>query len=152
MNMPRIFLTMLAFVALLLPMGCTSKTSDDEAMAPADIKEQPFFARVYRHVQIPPGFEFIDKKSNFADTKSFRGGVLRFEGRREINSVAEFFKNNMPKHQWDRVYMDTGERMLQAYIKDNKTCMIQIYESTLTTVVEIFVTDTAPEGSLAMDQ
>lgn len=140
-------LTLLALFCLSFSWGCTTTGSTDAAGDTATIEEQPFFARAYREIQIPPGFEFDEKHSVFVETKSFRGGILHFEGRREINSVAEFFKNNMPKHQWDRQYVGTGIPMVQAYVKEHKTCMIKITESTMTTSIVIYVSDTSSESA-----
>lgn len=141
-------LVVVALCILTFSSGCTSKSSDEAALDTETVTEQPFFARAYREIQIPPGFEFDQKHSVFVETKSFRGGILQFSGRREINSVAEFFKNNMPKHQWERQYIGTGVPMVQAYIKESKTCMIKISESTMNTHVIIYVSDTADESSV----
>ena len=136
---------LLGLFCLSFSWGCTTTGSTDDALETSTVEEQPFFARAYREIQIPPGFEFDQKHSVFVETKSFRGGILHFNGRREVNSVAEFFKNNMPKHQWDRQYIGTGVPMVQAYVKEHKTCMIKITETTMTTSIVIYVSDTSTE-------
>ena len=140
--------TLFALCCLTFAAGCTPTSSSDDALATEAVTEQPFFARAYREIQIPPGFEFDQKHSVFVETKSFRGGILHFDGRREINSVAEFFKNNMPKHQWERQYIGTGVPMVQAYVKPDKTCMIKISESTMTTSIVIYVSDISTDDTV----
>ncbi|MEN8140243.1 MAG: hypothetical protein ABFR97_03370 [Thermodesulfobacteriota bacterium] len=145
-NFKSIFsLLLTASLLTILNSGCVVNpnggSENELAMPVAAVSEQPFYAPSYREIQIPPGFSYDKNKSNFVVTDSFRGGILTYSGRREINSVAEFFRLNMPKHKWQRVYIKTGEPMMQAYVKPKQTCMITISETPLATSIAIYVSD-----------
>ena len=132
----------LVFISLLLT-ACVKSGGNSDEMTKSAVRPtaEPFFSQAYRQILIPDGLSFDSKQSTFVETKSFSGGVLRYTGRIEVTSLAEFFRNTMPKNKWQQVYLGTGLPMLQAYIRNGKTCMIRISESTFTTLVDIYITD-----------
>jgi hypothetical protein len=76
-------------------------------------------------------------------TESYAGGVLKFVGRVEVNSLADFFVNAMEKNSWKLVGSAKYQNVLLAFTKPNKTAMVMIYESDLSskTSVYIYLTD-----------
>lgn len=76
-------------------------------------------------------------------TESYAGGVMKFVGRVEVNSLADFFVNNMEKNNWKLVGSVKYKNVLLAFTKPNKTAMIMIMETELMrkTAVYIYVTD-----------
>ena len=135
------------FLALFLSLnlsGCIfGLGSSDEEMAAAPIEEtnQPFYHYSYRQILLPFGLELDKKESFFVDTDSFTGGHLRYIGQLEIESLAEFFINTMPKNKWKKVYSSVSGRMLQAYSREGRTCIIKITETNFKTYVDIYVSD-----------
>ncbi len=111
-----------------------------EAAAP-EVTSQPFYHYSYRQILLPFGLELDKKESFFVDTDSFTGGHLRYIGQLEIESLAEFFINTMPKNKWKKVYSSVSGRMLQAYSREGRTCIIKITETNFKTYVDIFVSD-----------
>ncbi len=135
------------FLALFLSLnlsGCIFGigSSDEEMVtAPAQETSQPFYHYSYRQILLPFGLELDKKESFFVDTDSFTGGHLRYFGQLEIESLAEFFINTMPKNKWKKVYSSVSGRMLQAYSRDGRTCIIKITETNFKTYVDIYVSD-----------
>ncbi|PLX48226.1 MAG: hypothetical protein C0613_11610 [Desulfobulbaceae bacterium] len=135
------------FLALFLALpltGCgVNGGSGDEGMEVAAPEEssQPFYHYSYRQILLPFGLELDKKESLFVDTDSFTGGHLRYTGKLEIESLAEFFINTMPKNNWKKVYSSVSDRMLQAYARQDRTCIIKISETNFKTYVDIFVSD-----------
>ncbi|MEN8257656.1 MAG: hypothetical protein ABFS09_07320 [Thermodesulfobacteriota bacterium] len=140
------------FLALFLSLnlsGCIFGlgTADDEMVAaPTEETNQPFYHYSYRQILLPFGLELDKKESFFVDTDSFTGGHLRYIGQLEIESLAEFFINTMPKNKWKKVYSSVSGRMLQAYSREGRTCIIKITETNFKTYVDIFVSDIVGNG------
>ncbi|MBU0681487.1 MAG: hypothetical protein KKD73_08700 [Proteobacteria bacterium] len=134
-------------IALFLSLnlsGCIfGLGSSDESLevAPAVETNQPFYHYSYRQILLPFGLELDKKESLFVDTDSFTGGHLRYFGQLEIESLAEFFINTMPKNKWKKVYSSVSGRMLQAYSREGRTCIIKITETNFKTYVDIYVSD-----------
>lgn len=139
------------FFALFLSLGVSGcvfglgSSSDEGALAAQPLSpeetSQPFYHYSYRQILLPFGLELDKKESFFVDTDSFIGGHLRYSGKLEIESLAEFFINTMPKNKWKKVYSSVSGRMLQAYAREGRTCIIKITESNFKTYVDIFVSD-----------
>ena len=59
---------------------------------------------------------------------SFRGGILEYSGKVEINSLKDFIIQSMKNNQWKHVGEASYENILVAFTKPNKTCMITLEE------------------------
>lgn len=139
----------LALFLSLTMSGCIfglGSAEEDMAPAPNEETNQPFYHYSYRQILLPSGLELDKKESFFVDTDSFVGGHLRYTGQLEIESLAEFFINTMPKNKWKKVYSSVSSRMLQAYSKEGRTCIIKITETNFKTYVDIYVSDIVASG------
>ncbi len=140
------------FIALFFSLslsGCVfglGASDDGMEVAPPEQNSQPFYHYSYRQILLPFGLELDKKESFFVDTDSFVGGHLRYVGQLEIESLAEFFITTMPKNKWKKVYSSVSDRMLQAYSRDGRTCIIKISETNFKTYVDIFVSDVVGNG------
>lgn len=125
----------------LLQSGCTSTTSsaNDEEMTPAVTEGQPFYPPDFKEILIPNGLKLNQDKSMFITTDSFKGGFLHFKGRLEVNSLADFFINSMPKTGWERTGMVKYKNVLLAFSKPGKTCMITITETKFKFSTEVYI-------------
>jgi len=68
------------------------------------------------------------EKSMAIKTDSFRGGIMHYAGRVEINSLKEFIIASMKKRQWKHVGEASYKNILLAFTKSNKTCMVVLSE------------------------
>jgi hypothetical protein len=64
-------------------------------------KKQPI-ATSYRFedIPLPPGMNLNRKESFVYETKATRTGLLVYEGKGEMERLANFFKEQMSNHQW----------------------------------------------------
>ena len=143
-------LTLFLALFLSLPLtGCIAGLGggDDtlEVAAPEETN-QPFYHYSYRQILLPFGLELDKKESFFVDTDSFVGGHLRYVGKLEVESLAEFFINTMPKNKWKKVYSSVSDRMLQAYNKEGRTCIFKITETNFKTYVDVYISDVIGSG------
>ena len=85
----------------------------------------------------------VDKDSSFVfRTPGFSAGVLALSGRVEINSLIDFFYNNMAKDNWKMVSYFKSRRTIMLFNKENRWCVINITEGDFTTYTEIWVSPT----------
>ena len=143
LHAPVLTFVLALFLSLNLS-GCVLPGSTDEGMAagaPPEEMSQPFYHYSYRQILLPFGLELDKKESLFVDTNSFVGGHLRYSGKLEIESLAEFFINTMPQNKWKKVYSSLIGRILQAYTREGRTCIIKMTESNFKTYVDIYVSD-----------
>jgi len=67
-------------------------------------------------------------------------GVITYTGYIKGDSLAKFFRNEMPKYEWQFLNaFSEGDKYLISFIKSDKSCMISVEESTLSTRVTIKV-------------
>jgi len=66
--------------------------------------------------------------------------VIGYSGYYKGGSIAKFFRNEMPKHDWQFLNaFSEGERYLINFIKADKSCLISVEEGSLSTRVTIKV-------------
>ena len=88
----------------------------------------------------------VDKDASFVfRTPGFSAGVMALKGRVEINSLIDFFYNNMNKDNWKLVSYFKSRRTIMLFNKENRWCVINITEGDFTTYTEIWVSPTTME-------
>ena len=140
-----LFLGLAALLSALLPLtGCSTLQS------PAATTEEqsssampPYFPSGVKDVQIPAELELNREDSMFINTSSYNGGILTFEGRVEVNSVADFFLTTMQKNGWKMAGSIRYKNILMAFVKPNKSCIIKIFDTGLAfkTKVNVYYTE-----------
>jgi len=142
----RSFLPLYLVVILLLLTGCATKnlrSPNQEGTDETAPKNVPYYANDYNDIMVPNELSWDREGSMSIKTESYAGGVLKFMGRVEVNSLADFFVNTMAKNKWKLVGSAKYENILLAFTKPNKTAMVMFYEADLRrkTSVYIYITD-----------
>ncbi len=105
----------------------------------------------YSDIELPADMTNDASKSMSISTDSFRGGILHYAGRVEVNSLRDFMIASMKKNKWKLVGEVSYKNIILAFTKPNKTCMMNIENNgTLSnTTVSMYVTvDVAASRSL----
>lgn len=127
---------------MLMLTGCATTTTDEGAgMLPtANVSTS---AVGFQDIQIPAELEWDREHSMSIATESFAGGTMRFAGRVEVNSLADFFAGSMVRNQWKLAGTVKSRNVIMAFTKPNKTCTVTIFEAKFTgkTLVDIYITD-----------
>ena len=71
---------------------------------------------------------------------SVKTGILTLRGRVDLNSLINFFQMAMPRENWKPKGSFRYQRSILIFEKPDKSCVIRLYEGTIYTYVEIFVT------------
>jgi len=142
----RFSLPLYLIVILLLLSGCAKKniwSQGEEGFDETASENVPYYANDYNDIMVPSELSWDREGSMSIKTESYAGGVMKFVGRVEVNSLADFFVNSMAKNNWKLVGSAKYKNVLLAFTKPNKTAMVMIYESDLSskTSVYIYLTD-----------
>ncbi|MEW6428147.1 MAG: hypothetical protein AB1568_08960 [Thermodesulfobacteriota bacterium] len=142
----------LALLLLLSLSGCSTLTaSSDTATAdPATGGSQPFFPSGIYDIQIPAELEMNRNESMFINTASYAGGVLVYDGRVDIASLADFFETTMKKNGWTLAGSIRYKNVLLAFIKPNKSCIVKVVDAGVAfkTKLSIYLTqDSTVQGN-----
>jgi len=88
-----------------------------------------------------PGELNLEREASFIyQTAGLTAGVLVFSGRVELNSLIDFFKNNMAKDNWQIISSIKSERNMMLFKKEKRWCVVSIKEKKLfDTETEIWV-------------
>jgi len=94
-----------------------------------------------------PGELKIDRQASFIyRTAGLSAGVMVFSGNVEINSLTNFFTNNMMKDNWQEISSIRSVRTLMLFKKENRWCAITISKNDLFSMdIEIWVAPTVGE-------
>ncbi|MEW6671058.1 MAG: hypothetical protein AB1427_05105 [Thermodesulfobacteriota bacterium] len=137
-----------AVMALVIG-GCAGSKIKGEGSAPSAQKDNGPVPLYYDFgdVLVPSELK-VDKDASFVfRTPGYSAGVLALTGRVEVNSLIDFFYNNMSKDNWKLISYFKSRRTLMLFNKENRWCAINITEGDFTTYAEIWVSPTAMEGA-----
>jgi hypothetical protein len=123
----RIFLP---FLSALVLCGCTDlfsfRTIQDRPPAVQEAKAPIPSSYRFEDIPLPPGMTLNRKESFVYETKNTRTGLLIYEGKGEIEQLARFFKEQMPKHQWRLVSNFELQNVMLTFIKEGWSSVIYI--------------------------
>ncbi len=91
-------------------------------------------------IPIPSELSRDNERSFLYEAPGVTMGVITYSGYVKGDSLAKFFRNQMPSHEWQFLNaFSEGEKYLVSFIKSDKSCMISIEEGSLSTRVTIKV-------------
>jgi len=105
-------------------------------------KAEPVMVMIpeFDDIPIPTVLSRDNERSFVYEAPGVTMGVMTYSGYVKGDSLAKFFRNEMPKHEWQFLNgFSEGEKYLISFIKSDKSCMISVEESSLSTRVTIKV-------------
>jgi hypothetical protein len=150
----QLFCSLLVICVIFLFTGCADKTSSSPQ------GELPVVTNAVDNIsdiELPSDMKWESDRSMNIKTDSFRGGILNYSGRVEINSLKDFIIASMKKRQWKHVGEASYKNILLAFTKPNKTCMVVLSEeagpfgNTLATLY-VTVDSTANRGGSSFNE
>jgi hypothetical protein len=136
-------------VLIFLAAGCSGTDLKKTFTSPIRVqKAKQSSSAVYydfADVLVPTEMK-IDKRASFIyKTPGFAGGVLSLKGRVEVNSLINFFNNNMVRDNWKLISSFSAPRTIMLFHKENRWCVVNINEGDFSTRAEIWVAPTINE-------
>ncbi len=141
----RVIWAGLFIIFLISAAGCqNSKFGTSSISSKKDVKKSS--APVYYDfgdVLIPSEMKVEKKESFIYRTPGFTAGVLALRGRVEMNSLINFFDNNMKKDNWRQISSFRSPKTIMLFHKENRWCVISIREADFgNTRAEVWVAPT----------
>lgn len=128
-----LFLLLAGLLFASLPLtGCATLQNSPPAakgQQSSSAAPPPYFPSGVSDVQIPAELKLNRDDSMFINTASYNGGILSFEGRVDVESVADFFQTTMQKNGWEMAGSIRYKNILMAFVKPHKSCMIKIIDT-----------------------
>ena len=121
----RFFMVLLALSSMMFINSCASQS---KTAMPAEFAPLSNSVGNFEDIELPSEMKWESDDSMAIKTDSFRGGILVYAGKVEINSLKDFIIASMKNHQWKHVGEASSENIMIAFIKPNKTCMITLSE------------------------
>ncbi len=116
--------------------AAASQTTQAQDTGPA---YEPYHPADFNEILIPGELNWNREESMTINTDSFAGGILKFSGRVEVNSLTDFFVNTMKKNGWTLKGSVKSDDVLLAFTREGGTCMIKILAGGIAKATSVFV-------------
>jgi len=80
----------------------------------------------FEDIPLPPGMTLSRKESFIYETRATKAGLLIYEGKGEMEKLANFFKQQMPNYQWRLVSNFELHNVMLTFIKEGWSSVIYI--------------------------
>jgi len=124
---------------IFLSCGLVSCAALQRKDAPQAAKDKPPRYYDFEDVLVPRELEQDSNSSFVYHTDGLTAGVLVYTSKVELNSLVDFFVNNMANDNWQQVGVFKSPRTLLLFQKHNRWCVINITDDKYNTTVEIWV-------------
>lgn len=124
-------LTIFCLLALMMFSGCTSNPFGTSSSAQPGAEDfGSFTTKVgdFDDIEVPIDMKFVNDESMSIRTDSFEGGILTYTGRVEVNSLKQFMITALENKKWKMVGEAQSRKLLLAFTKPSKTCMVVFEE------------------------
>ena len=105
--------------------GCAGVAKKD-APSKEEALLEPQSTLKFSDIPAPSGFKFLSEESYTFESAGVRVGVLRYQGKADIEQVVNFYKDQMPLYNWNLLnVVEYGERLLN-FDREQETCIINL--------------------------
>jgi len=112
-----IFLSTICCLLTTALTGC-STTSNSRIEPQAVLK--------FTDVPIPVGLKPLSAASYSFESSGVRVGVLKYQGKANIDQIINFYKEQMPMYNWNLInIVEYGQRLMN-FERENETCIITL--------------------------
>ena len=114
-------------ILLLGAFGCGSLSPFGTIRERESEVRQPIpTSYLFEDIPVPSGMTLNRKESFIYETKATKAGLLIYEGKGEIEKLANFFKKQMPNYQWRLVSNFELHNVMLTFIKEGWSSVIYI--------------------------
>ncbi len=123
----HVIFAVVVFSLLMGTYGCGELVSI-RTVREREPERQPSVATTYRFDDIPlPAGMTLNRKESFVyETRTTRTGLLVYEGKGEMERLANFFKQQMPNYEWRLVSNFELHNVMLTFIKEGWSSVIYI--------------------------
>lgn len=118
---------MLVFLSSALSFNYVgaSKNDDSDTIKKTSNLE-PSSAPKFNDVPIPTGFKLLPLDSYTFESAGIRVGVLRYQGKANLEQVINFYKEQMSMYNWNLLNVIEFGNSLMNFEREDETCIIDL--------------------------
>ncbi|MDP2937702.1 MAG: hypothetical protein Q8N72_00425 [Candidatus Omnitrophota bacterium] len=110
---------------VLVLWGCAGVLKKDASSKEGAFLE-PQAALKFSDIPAPTGFKFLPEESYSFESTGVRVGILKYQGKADVEQVVNFYKDQMPLYNWNLLnVMEYGERLLN-FEREQESCIINL--------------------------
>ncbi|SLM30346.1 putative lipoprotein [Desulfamplus magnetovallimortis] len=148
----KINAVIMVLFSLVFFSGCSSNMAADKnsrtsaTPSPAVSREPTALYYDFDDVLVPKDLAVVNESTVVVSTPGYTSGILTLKGRIEINSLFNFFNNNMQKDNWDVVsQIKSPASTIMIFHKSSRWAVITLREKEFYTYAEIGVAPAVAE-------
>lgn len=113
------FLTSCATISRQKEIGLESKTVEQKKLEISlDFK--------FEDIPLPSGFKFNKQESFIFQSDFTRVGLLKYTGKASADKIVDFYREQMPLHNWDLVNIVEYGKVILNFEKSKESCIISL--------------------------
>jgi hypothetical protein len=112
-------------VAIFVLIGCAAMPKKDAPLSSPAILE-PSATIKFADIPYPTGFKLLPQGSYVFESAGIRVGLLKYQGKANVEQVVNFYKEQMLMYNWDLLNtIEYGERLMN-FDREQESCIISI--------------------------
>ncbi len=110
---------------VLVLWGCAGVAKKDFPSKEKSLLEPQSMLK-FSDIPVPSGFKFLAEESYTFESAGVRVGVLKYQGKANVEQVVSFYKDQMSLYNWNLLnVVEYGERLLN-FEREQETCIINL--------------------------
>jgi len=105
--------------------GCAGLSKKD-SLPKEEALLEPQAMLKYSDIPAPTGFKLLPEGSYSFESGGIRVGILKYQGKADVEQVVNFYKDQMPLYNWNLLNaIEYGERLLN-FERETESCIIRL--------------------------
>jgi hypothetical protein len=122
--MKRFACVILLICSAITLCSCAGISRNDASERGASLEPQSSLK--FTDIPAPVGLKFIPEESYSFESAGIRAGVLKYKGKADIEEVVNFYKDQMPLHNWNLLNtIEYGQRLLN-FDREQESCIVNL--------------------------
>lgn len=112
-------------ISFFVLVGCTTTFNKDKQLGSPALLEPQAMLKL-SDVPVPTGFKLLPQDSYSFESAGVRVGLLKYQGKANIDQVVNFYKEQMRMYNWNLLnIVEYGQRLLN-FEREAETCIISL--------------------------
>ena len=119
------FVILIFAFCILHSLGCAGLSKKDTVPKNEALLEPQAMLK-FSDIPTPAGFKLLTQDSYTFESAGIRVGMLKYQGKANVEQVVNFYKDQMPLYNWNLLNaIEYGERLLN-FEREQETCIIRL--------------------------
>ena len=129
------FLSVACYLLTTILTGCSTVSDNKISTNAGSLSPQSVLK--FTDVPVPVGLKILPEKSYSFESSGVRVGVLKFQGKADVDQIVNFYKEQMVMYNWNLLnVVEYGDRLLN-FDRENETCVITLLTKGRTVIITV---------------